>query len=73
MPLVDIQLIEGVPDDEQMRITIEDVTKTMVCSEGKAVRGVTWVRIKGFASGAWATGGTTMTTVDPRAAQHQGI
>ena len=53
MPLVDIQLVEGVFDDTQKRKMIEDVTETMVAIEGEAMRGVTWVRIQELASGEW--------------------
>ena len=41
MPLVDIQLIEGVFDDAQKQRMIEEVTDTMVGIEGEAMRGVT--------------------------------
>ena len=54
MPLVDIQLIKGVFDDDQKRTMIEKVTDTMVAIEGEAMRGVTWVRIQEIASGEWA-------------------
>ena len=52
MPLVDIQLIEGVFSADQKRRMIEKVTDTMVEIEGEAMRGVTWVRMQEFASGA---------------------
>lgn len=42
MPLVDIELIEGVFDDDQKRRMIHDVTEAMVGVEGEAMRGVTW-------------------------------
>jgi 4-oxalocrotonate tautomerase len=71
MPLVDIQLIQGVFDDEQKRKMIEDVTETMVAIEGEAMRGTTWVRIQELASGAWGIGGKAMTAADIKAAQRQ--
>ena len=62
MPLVDIQLIEGVFDDEQKQEMIQKVTDAMVAIEGEAMRGVTWVRVQEIASGEWAIGGQALTT-----------
>jgi 4-oxalocrotonate tautomerase len=67
MPLVDIQLIEGVFSADQKREMIEKVTDAMVQIEGEAMRGVTWVRVQEFASGAWGIGGKGLTTEDVRA------
>ncbi len=72
MPLVDIQLIEGVFDDEQKRKMIEEITETMVAIEGEAMRGVTWVRVQELDSGAWGIGGEPMTADDVRALGRQG-
>src|SRR4051794_37703266 len=69
MPLVDIQLIEGVFSADQKRRMIEKVTDTMVEIEGEAMRGVTWVRVQEFASGAWGIGGKGLTTEDVKALQ----
>lgn len=52
MPLVDIQLIQGVFDETQKREMIEKVTDIMVAIEGEAMRGVTWVRVQQVASGS---------------------
>ena len=71
MPLVDIQLIEGVFDADQKREMIEAVTDTMVRIEGEALRGLTWVRVHEIASGAWGIGGKPMTTADVKAAAAQ--
>ncbi|KPP90371.1 MAG: 4-oxalocrotonate tautomerase DmpI [Rhodobacteraceae bacterium HLUCCA08] len=71
MPLVDIQLIEGVFDPDQKRRMIEEVTETMVRIEGEALRGVTWVRVQEIASGAWGIGGKAMTAADVKAAASQ--
>ncbi len=62
MPLVDIQLIEGVFDAQQKQTMIEKVTDAMLEVEGEAMRGVTWVRIQEVASGEWAIGGKPLTT-----------
>jgi len=72
MPLVDIQLIEGVFDDQQKRKMIEEITETMVAIEGEAMRGVTWVRVQELASGAWGIAGKPMTADDLRALGRQG-
>jgi 4-oxalocrotonate tautomerase len=53
MPLVDIQVIEGVFNGDQKREMIEKVTDTMVGIEGEKMRGVTWVRVHEVASGEW--------------------
>lgn len=71
MPLVDIELIEGVFDEEQKQRMIRDVTETMVNVEGEAMRGVTWVRVKEIASGEWAIGGQPMTAEAVRAKQSE--
>ena len=72
MPLVDIQIIEGVFDEDQKRRMIEDVTETMIGIEGEAMRGVTWVRLQELASGTWAIGGKALTTSDVTAMQQKG-
>ncbi|QFT91386.1 4-oxalocrotonate tautomerase [Roseovarius sp. THAF9] len=69
MPLVDIELIEGVFDDDQKRRMIHDVTEAMVGVEGEAMRGVTWVRIKEVAGGEWAIGGKPLSAPDVKAMQ----
>mgnify|MGYP002173767125 CR=1 FL=1 len=67
MPLVDIQVIEGVFSSDQKKEMIEKVTDTMVSIEGEAMRQVTWVRIHDVASGQWAIGGKALTTADVHA------
>ncbi|MRU14063.1 4-oxalocrotonate tautomerase [Roseovarius sp. A21] len=71
MPLVDIELIEGVFDEDQKQRMIRDVTEAMVGVEGEAMRGVTWVRVQEIASGEWAIGGKPMTAKDVRAKQSE--
>ncbi len=66
MPLVDIELIEGVFDAAKKQTMIEKVTEAMVSIEGEAMRGVTWVRIKELKSGSWAIGGHPLTTAAVR-------
>ena len=67
MPLVDIEVIEGVFDDRQKAQMIEKVTNAMVEVEGEAMRGVTWVRVKEVRSGQWGIGGNTPSASDIRA------
>ena len=69
MPLVDIQLIEGVFDKDQKQKMIRKVTDAMVEIEGEAMRGVTWVRVHEVASGEWAIGGKAPTAADVKAMQ----
>ncbi|MGB5558009.1 MAG: tautomerase family protein [Paracoccaceae bacterium] len=61
MPLVDIEVMEGVFDDAKKQAMIQKVTDAMVSVEGEAMRGVTWVRIKEVKSGDWAIGGNVLT------------
>lgn len=69
MPLVDIQLIEGVFSTEQKNEMIEKVTDAMVDIEGETMRGVTWVRVHEFDSGTWGIGGKALTTEEIKAVQ----
>ncbi|RDC67467.1 4-oxalocrotonate tautomerase [Rhodovulum sp. 12E13] len=69
MPLVDIDLIEGVFDADQKRRMIEDITEVMVRIEGEPLRGTTWVRIREIAGGEWAIGGKPLTAADVKALQ----
>ncbi len=67
MPLVDIEVIEGVFDQAQKAKMIESVTNAMVEIEGEAMRGVTWVRVKEVRSGQWGIGGSTPSADDIKA------
>lgn len=67
MPLVDIEVIEGVFDDAQKAQMIEKVTDAMVEVEGENMRGVTWVRVKEVRSGQWGIGGNTPSAEDIKA------
>ncbi len=67
MPLVDIQLIEGVFTPAQKRELIEKVTEAMVSVEGEALRPVTWVRIQELKQGDWAIGGQCLSAADVKA------
>jgi len=70
MPLVDIQLIEGVFDADQKKQMIESVTDAMVAIEGEVMRGVTWVRVLEVKGGQWAIGGQPLGAADIHAMQN---
>ena len=72
MPLVDIQLIEGVFEKAQKQEMIRKVTDAMVEIEGEAMRNVTWVRVHEVASGEWGIGGKGLTAADVKAMQRNG-
>lgn len=72
MPLIDVQLIEGVFDKSQKHEMIRKITDAMVEIEGEAMRGVTWVRVHEVASGNWGIGGKGLTTADVKAMQMNG-
>ena len=69
MPLVDIQLIEGVFDKAQKQELIRKVTDAVVAVEGESLRNVTWVRVLEVASGEWGIGGKGLTAADVKAMQ----
>ena len=69
MPLVDIQVIEGVFTQEQKTEMIEKVTETMVEIEGEALREATWVRVVEVGSGDWGIGGKALGAADVKALQ----
>jgi 4-oxalocrotonate tautomerase len=72
MPLIDVQLIEGVFNTAQKQDMIRKITDAMVDIEGEAMRGVTWVRVHEVASGNWGIGGKGLTTADVKALQRNG-
>lgn len=72
MPLIDIELIEGVFDARQKQAMIGKITDAMVEIEGEAMRSVTWVRVHEVASGHWGIGGRGMTAADVKAIQAGG-
>lgn len=57
MPLVTIDLIEGVFTPGQKKAMIEKVTDAMLAVEGEAMRQVTWVKIHEVNQNEWAIGG----------------
>ena len=67
MPLVSIELIEGVFSSEQKKDMIKKVTDTMVSIEGENLRQVTWVKVSEIKQGDWGIGGQTLTANDIKA------
>lgn len=57
MPLVTIDVIEGVFTPEQKKAMIHKVTDAMLAVEGEAMRQVTWVKINEINQNDWAIGG----------------
>lgn len=67
MPLVDINIIEGVFTSKQKQEMIQKVTDTMVSIEGDNLREVTWVKINEVKEGDWGIGGHCLTAKDVQA------
>lgn len=70
MPLVDIQVIDGVFSEDEKQEMISKVTETMVAIEGEQLRGVTWVRVIDVPGGQWGIGGTALSATDVKALQN---
>lgn len=64
MPMVNIELIDGVFTPEQKQLMIDRVTDAMVSVEGEALRSLTWVRIQEYKQGQWAIGGKSLSAAD---------
>jgi 4-oxalocrotonate tautomerase len=67
MPLIRVQVIEGVFTDAQKRAIIRDLTDALVAIEGEALRPVTWAFVEEVKSGDWGIGGRPLTTADVQA------
>ena len=70
MPLVDIQVIDGVFNEDEKKEMIEKVTNTMVGIEGESLRSVTWVRVIDVPGGQWGIGGQPLGAADVKALQN---
>ena len=62
MPLIDIQVLEGVFSDDDKRRIIERVTDAFGEAAGGQMRENTSVRIHEIKSGAWGYAGEVLTT-----------
>jgi 4-oxalocrotonate tautomerase len=67
MPLVNIELIEGVFTSQEKQEMIKKVTDTMVSIEGENLREFTWVKINEIKQGDWGIGGNPLTASDIKA------
>jgi len=67
MPLIQVQVIEGVFTAQQKREIIRSLTDAMVEIEGESMRQLTWCVIEEVASGEWGIGGHTLTADDVKA------
>ena len=61
MPLITVNLIENVFNDEEKAEMITRLTDTMVDMEGENMRSVTWVKIEEVPEGHWGIGGNALT------------
>ena len=64
MPLIQVELIEGVFDADEKQAVIDELTDAMVSVEGEAMRPVTWVTLEEVPSGAWGIAGKALHTGD---------
>ena len=67
MPLLNLNLIEGVFTPKQKQEMIRKLTDTMVSIEGETLRAVTWVVIDEVKGGDWAVAGNPLTANDVKA------
>jgi 4-oxalocrotonate tautomerase len=67
MPLVKVNLLEGVFTPAKKQEMIRKITDALVSIEGEAMRSVTWVVIEEVKSGDWGMGGMSITVNDVRA------
>ncbi|MGW8248933.1 MAG: tautomerase family protein [Acidiferrobacterales bacterium] len=70
MPLVTINVIENVFNDEQKQQIIEKVTDALVSIEGEAMRAITWVLIEEVREQNWGIGGQRLTGRKPNDLHH---
>lgn len=71
MPQVDIQIIEGVFDNNQKQEMIRKVTDAIVEVEGEALRSLTAVRVHEVPAANWAVGGKFLTSIEVNAVSAQ--
>ncbi len=67
MPLISVNLIEGVFTQAQKRDIVRKLTDTMVSIEGENMRSMTLVIINEIKSGDWGVGGSPLTTSSVKA------
>ena len=72
MPLIDVQVLEGVYSDEEKAQIIEKVTRAFGEVAGQTMADATSVRIHEIRSGSWGYAGKPMTTQDGLAMRERG-
>lgn len=64
MPLVRVNMIEGVFSTAEKQELVKRMTDAMVAVKGENIRPVTWVLCEEVKSGDWGIAGNTLTTSD---------
>ncbi len=72
MPLIDIQVMEGVFDDAEKAEMIEKITHAFGTVAGQAMAEATSVRIHEIRSGSWGYGGRPLTLADAKEIKARG-
>ncbi|MEM9059876.1 MAG: tautomerase family protein [Pseudomonadota bacterium] len=72
MPLIDIQVMEGVFSDEEKACLIRKVTDGFQEVAGKTLADATSVRIHEIKSGSWGYAGQALTIDDAKAMRAKG-
>jgi 4-oxalocrotonate tautomerase len=72
VPIINVQVLEGVFSDGQKEEMISKLTETMVGIEGEALRPYTWVLVDEVKSGLLGIGGNVTRTADVQAIQNGG-
>ncbi|HEY3756431.1 MAG TPA: tautomerase family protein [Opitutaceae bacterium] len=67
MPLVKMNMIEGVFTAEQKKELIRKLADVVASVAGENIRPVTWVVLEEVKSGEWGIGGNALTTADVNA------
>jgi len=67
MPLIQVQVLEGVYTAQQKQAIVERLSDAMVEIVGEDMRRLTWCIVEEVASGEWGVGGQALTADDVRA------
>jgi 4-oxalocrotonate tautomerase len=67
MPLVKVNMIEGVFTPAQKKEMIRQLSDVVVSIGRENIRPVTWVVLEEVKSGEWGIGGNALTTADVKA------
>lgn len=67
MPLVKVNMIEGVFTPAQKKELIRQISETVIAIGGERIRPVTWVVLEEVKNGDWGIGGQPLTSADVHA------